>query len=108
TNTATLAAAAPDQSSSACFPTCSVLRQTALYGRQKWIASCNLVLVRPHESSRLRQLWVRKKHLRARPCRTRGSGPPRFGFNCLGARKDRGATFHGVRHHCSPEFHQFP
>jgi hypothetical protein len=47
----------------------------------------HLVLVRRHESSRLRQLWLRKKHLRTGPWRAEELGAPRFGLDRSGAVK---------------------
>jgi hypothetical protein len=40
-----------------------------------------LCLVRPHESSRLRQLWLREKHVHTSPCNAGGLGAPRLGLD---------------------------
>src|SRR4029453_12171302 len=39
----------------------------------------------PHESSRLRQLWLREEHVRTSLGRARGPAAPRFGLDRLGA-----------------------
>src|SRR5262245_45255989 len=44
--------------------------------------------VKPHESCCLRQLWLRKEHVRTSPCLARGLGSPRLGLDRLGAWQD--------------------